>query len=83
MAIPTLLLSVWLTWKSRAMRADAFHNLAITFWILGNSVWMWGEFYCEDCSRKVALPFFVLGIISVLYYYLSERFVKYESAKGG
>lgn len=76
MAVPTILLSVWLTWKSRHNRADKFHNLAVSCWILGNSIWMWGEFYCDDCTRNFAMPAFIAGFVFIGYYYLTHSFGK-------
>lgn len=69
MAIPTFLLSLWLTWKSRENESELFHNLAITSWICANAIWMFGEFYYEDQIRHIALPFFILGIGFVTFYY--------------
>lgn len=50
--------------------SDLYHNLAITCWILGNGIWMVGEFYFEDTTRFLALPFFLLGLFFIVWYYL-------------
>jgi hypothetical protein len=81
MAVPTLTLSIWLTWKSRHSRADVFHNLAVTCWIVANIIWMFGEFYCEDCARPYARPAFVSGILLLGYYYLSNWIVERREKK--
>jgi hypothetical protein len=70
MAPPTFLLSVWITYKSRKNTADFSHNLAVTFWITGNIIWMLGEFYCNDCTRPYAIPAFAAGFVSIGWYYL-------------
>lgn len=72
MALPTFILSCWLTWKSRVNRSDLFHNLAVTCWIAGNSIWMFGEFYCNDCSRPIAMPAFISGFLFIGYYYATH-----------
>ena len=70
MALPTILLSIWITWKSfRASVADFYHNLAISCWILGNAIWMTGEFYFNDEVRSVAMPFFGIGLVVIAYFY--------------
>lgn len=72
MAIPTILLSIWLTIKSKNLRADFYHNLAVTCWIIGNSIWMFGEFYCDDCTRNYARPAFIVGLAIITFYYVSD-----------
>lgn len=76
MAPPTLLLSIWITWKSRENRADFYHNLAVTCWIAGNIIWMCGEFFCEDCTRPYAMPAFIAGFVCISWYYLSRYLQK-------
>ena len=61
MAVPTVLLSYWLTYKSRKNRTDYFHNLAVSFWITGKSMWMVGEFYFDDKTRHLVIPVFIFG----------------------
>lgn len=50
--------------------SDLYHNIAITCWILGNGTWMIGEFYFEDSTRYLAIPFFLLGLFFIVWYYL-------------
>jgi len=71
MAIPTFLLFCWLTYKLRLDRSELFHNLAITSWICGNSIWMFGEFYLNDKIRHIAFPFFLIGLTIVGWYYIN------------
>lgn len=70
MLIPTLLVSLHITWRSRANIHDLLHNIAVSFWICANGVWMMGEFFCTDCTRPYAIVFFAMGIAVVTYYYL-------------
>jgi hypothetical protein len=76
MAIPTILLAIWLTWKSRPIRSDWFHNLAVTCWISGNATWMWREFFYEDTLRIYAYPFFIVGFACIAWYYSTEFYFK-------
>jgi hypothetical protein len=50
--------------------SDLYHNIAIACWILGNGTWMVGEFYFEDSIRYLAIPFFLLGLFFIVWYYL-------------
>ena len=76
MAVPTVLLSYWLTYKSRSSRTDFFHNLAVSFWITGNSMWMAGEFYFDDTKRHLVIPVFLAGLGVIAYYYIGEMLTK-------
>jgi hypothetical protein len=69
MIIPTLVLAIYITWKTRNIYAELMHNLAICCWIAANSVWMIGEFYYDDGLRPYALVFFFTGLISISIYY--------------
>lgn len=74
MFIPTLLLSLLITWQTRKIRSELFHNLAVTCWIIANGFWMICEFFWEDLDYLryyTAIPF-SLGLLFVAYYYLSE-----------
>ena len=72
MILPTIFVAMHITWIRRMVRSDLFHNLAVCFWISGNSIWMLGEFYYEDSTRSIAVLFFATGLLNVLYYYLIE-----------
>lgn len=71
MIAPTLLVAVWITWKNRHNVAELAHNLAISIWIMANSMWMVAEFYSVDEKVKpyCIIPFSI-GILILLYYYL-------------
>ncbi len=87
MIIPTFLLAVFLTIKSRLLHlkgeveeADFFHNLAITLWIVGNSIWMIGEFYYHDAIRHIARPAFLSGLAVVGFFYLRKWLIAIRKA---
>ncbi|MBK9727622.1 MAG: hypothetical protein WAS55_00140 [Saprospiraceae bacterium] len=68
--VPTFLLAFYICYKSRKIASDFYHNLAVSFWIIANGIWMFGEFYFENQTKTMALASFILGIVSLLYYYL-------------
>jgi hypothetical protein len=70
MIAPTLFFALYITFKSRNIRVELFHNLAVVMWILANSTWMLGEFYYNDQLRNFALVFFIFGLLIVTYYYM-------------
>lgn len=81
LALPTILLAAYLTVITKKHRSSFYHNLAILFWILGNSIWMVGEFYFEDQKRIWALPFFFAGLGIIAYFYFSEGYLSYQKKK--
>ena len=50
--------------------SDYYHNLAVTCWIIGNAIWMVGEFYFDDSIRFVSVPFFAIGLAILGWYHL-------------
>jgi hypothetical protein len=69
MIFPTLAVAFYITWKSRIVRAELFHNIAVCLWIIANSVWMVGEFYDKE-TRHFAVMIFATGLILLVFYYL-------------
>lgn len=69
MIFPTVFVAFYITWRSRFMRAELYHNIAVCCWILANSVWMVGEFF-EHESRPYAASLFGLGLLVLAYYYI-------------
>lgn len=78
MVIPTLIISIVISWRTRAEKSELFHNLAITAWIIANSYWMVSEFFhFEEMKiwgnftyKQLALIPFVTGVLLLAYYYL-------------
>ena len=85
MIIPTIGAAILITWQTRKIKAELFHNLAVDFWICANAYWMFTEFYKmpDDYRYYTAIPF-GLGIFFIAAYYLwilplqkkKERLVK-------
>lgn len=70
MIVPTVSVAVYLTWKSRHMRSELFHNIAVCCWITANSVWMLGEFFSYDEQGKhAAAAIFAIGLLVLAFYY--------------
>jgi hypothetical protein len=71
MIFPTLLVAIYITWKNRFVFSELTHNLAITFWIMANSMWMIFEFADRDLElKKYCLVPFGIGLAILLYYYM-------------
>jgi hypothetical protein len=81
MIIPTLAISIVIAWRTRQMKAELAHNLAITFWISANSLWMISEFFHFDTmpvwrsfeGKHLALIPFTIGVLILAFYYLVQK----------
>ncbi len=80
MIVPTLSVALVITWQTRHLKTELFHNLAIDFWIIANCSWMIGEFFHIDENlwngyglRQFALIPFLMGLSVLAYYYLIYR----------
>jgi hypothetical protein len=81
MILPTLIIALVITWRTRDIKAELAHNLAIVFWISANSYWMISEFLGFDTVRvwgsftgkHLALLPFITGLVILLYYYLVQK----------
>lgn len=73
MVVPTVLMAVWIAWRSRGDIGELLHSLAVVCWIGANSTWMLGEFFWNDGTRPFASVLFVAGLVCVGWYYAVER----------
>jgi hypothetical protein len=81
MIFPTLIVAIMIAWRTRDLKSELAHNLAITFWIAANSYWMISEFFGFDSvhlfsvysGKHLALIPFLTGVIILAYYYLFQR----------
>ncbi|HLK31234.1 MAG TPA: hypothetical protein VKT28_21830, partial [Puia sp.] len=71
MIFPTIFVALMITWQTRKIKAELFHNLAIVFWICANATWMLLEFTGNDehYRKYTAIPF-AIGLFFILSYYL-------------
>ncbi|HEX2535669.1 MAG TPA: hypothetical protein VHK69_18135 [Chitinophagaceae bacterium] len=78
MIVPTLTISILIAWRTRSLRSELAHNLAISFWITANSYWMISEFFGFDEApvwkgiegKHLAIIPFAIGLLILLWYYL-------------
>lgn len=77
MIIPTLTVALLITWQTRHMKSELFHNLAVDFWITANCTWMLGEFFEWDENlwhgyglRQASIIPFAIGLGVLAWYYL-------------
>lgn len=70
MIVPTFSVAILITWQTRKIKSELFHNLAIDFWICANAIWMLLEFTGHDdhWRRYTAIPFGI-GVFFILTYY--------------
>ena len=78
---PTLGIALVIAWRTRALKSELAHNLAIVFWISANSYWMLSEFFGFDTVRigtltdgkHLAIIPFGIGLAILAYYYLVQK----------
>lgn len=72
MIIPTISAALLITWQTRHIKAELFHNLAVDFWICANAYWMIVEFRdMPDQYRYYSAIPFSIGIGFIAYYYMA------------
>jgi hypothetical protein len=79
MIFPTLIIALYITWRNRHIFSELVHNLAVTFWISANSMWMIFEFMERDDELKnyCIIPF-ATGLTILFYYYAIHVPLKYR-----
>lgn len=81
MFAPTLIIAIIIAWRTRQLKSELAHNLAIAFWITANGYWMISEFFHFDeiivygnwTGKHMALIPFFIGAGILLYYYAVQR----------
>ena len=81
MVIPTLTVAIYIAYRTRNIKAELAHNLAVAFWISANSYWMISEFFGFDETKvfggyegkHIAMIPFIIGVIILAWYYLIQR----------
>lgn len=71
MIVPTVLAAIVVLFKSRETN-ELWVNISVLCWILANSIWMLADFY--TINKLFSLPFFIIGIISFIYYLSTYNF---------
>ena len=78
MVIPTLIIAIIISIRTRQFMSELCHNVAVTFWITANAYWMVSEFFHFDTMivsgeityKYLAIIPFSIGILPLAYYYL-------------
>ena len=81
MIIPTLAVAIYIAYRTRDIKSELAHNLAVAFWISANSYWMISEFFGFDNAqifglyegKHLAMIPFLIGVIILAWYYIIER----------
>ena len=77
MIVPTIGAALLITWQTRKVESELWHNIAVVFWITANGYWMITEFFSgNDDLRYYAVIPFSLGLIVIAYYYVGLLFSK-------
>lgn len=71
MFVPTISVAILITWQTRKLASELYHNLAVVCWITANGYWMIVEFFWPqfDYLRYYAAIPFSTGIIFISIYY--------------
>lgn len=70
MIVPTLILAIALSIKTKNILSELFPNLAITLWIIANSIWMCDEFFKLGIKNFCYVPFFI-GLVLITYWLIT------------
>ena len=81
MILPTLSIALVIAWRTRSVRSELAHNLAVAFWICANSIWMIAEFFGFEATRiwqqfegrHLALIPFAIGLLILGNYYILQK----------
>ncbi len=75
MIVPTIGAAVLITWQTRDIKSELYHNLAVVCWIIANAYWMLTEFFSADDSLRyyAAIPF-TLGLAIIAWHYFGLWF---------
>lgn len=81
MIVPTMVIAIMIAWRTRELKAELAHNLAIAFWISANSYWMISEFFGFDEvkiwghfeGKHMAIIPFTIGALILAFYYLVQK----------
>jgi hypothetical protein len=81
MIVPTLAVAIYIAHRTKNIKSELAHNLAIVFWISANAYWMISEFFGFDSvliwgdftGKHMALIPFTIGALILIYYYTVQR----------
>lgn len=67
MIVPTLLLALIISYKTRKNPGELLPNIAIALWISANSIWMCDEFFKLGIKSFCYAPF-IIGLIIIAFW---------------
>lgn len=79
MILPTLVIAIVITIRTRRYMSEFCHNLAVVFWIAANSYWMICEFFVFDSDplnfydysyKDLTIVPFSMGLLVLAFYYI-------------
>ena len=70
MIFPTLILAIILSIRTKNILQELFPNLAITLWIIANSIWMCDEFFGLRIKNYCYAPFSI-GLLLITYWLIA------------
>lgn len=81
MVVPTLSVALYIAYRTRNLKSELAHNLAVACWISANSYWMISEFFGFDEAqilapyegKHIAMIPFIIGVLILARYYLVQR----------
>jgi len=81
MIFPTLIIAIVISYRTRQIKSELSHNLAVVFWISANSYWMISEFFGFDDAKvfggyegkHLSMIPFIIGVLILAWYYLIQR----------
>ena len=89
MVVPTLAVAIYISYRTRKIKSELAHNLAVTFWISANSYWMISEFFGFDEmpvwngyeGKHIAMIPFLIGVVILAWYYVFYKSKEKPDAK--
>ncbi len=72
MIVPTILLAIWISIRTRHNPALLLPNLSVCCWIGANGYWMLGEFF-DFNHIPVSIILFAAGLVFIILYLLRYR----------
>lgn len=69
-AIPTVLVAIWVAWITRKQQDHFLPNLSIALWIVANANWMVAEFYDLPYKPYSIYPFLLGVLVFIIFLFI-------------
>lgn len=70
MVAPTITVAGIIAWKSRHIRVELLHAMAVILWISANSTWMIEDLFLDGRGHVIAQALFLSGLLILAVHYL-------------